>query len=99
MESSNGADVEAEAAESTSATGTAINTNNQDNKRAAEESDGAQQPSASKKQRRNTRKKRGRAETRAGEVNKRAQKRNAQEAGESDEREAGGGAEGKPDAD
>ena len=40
-----------------SATGTtAINTNNQDNKRAAEESDGAQQPSANKKQRRNKRK-------------------------------------------
>ena len=55
MELRGGAGVEAEAAESTDATGTAININNQSNKRAADESDGAQQPSASKKPRRNPR--------------------------------------------
>ena len=55
MESSDGAGVEAEAAEPKDATGTEININNQDNKRAAEESGGAQQQGASKKPRRNKR--------------------------------------------
>ena len=103
MESSNGADVEAEAAESTSATGTAINTNNQDNKRAAEDSGGAQQPSASKKPRRNPRGKpiAGRAKQTKRRTEQRAQakKRKAEAESEESEREAGGGAEGKPDAD
>ena len=96
MKSSDGAGVEAEAAESVDATGTESNINNQGNKRAAEESGGAQQPSASKKPRRNPRNRH------TGNVKRdrsRAQKRNACEAlSESGEREAGGGAAGKPDA-
>ena len=55
MKSSDGAGVEAEAAESEDATGTESNINNQGNKRAADESDDVQQPSAQKKQRRNKR--------------------------------------------
>ena len=95
MKSSDGAGVEAEAAESADATGTEINTNNQDNKRAAEESGGAQQPRAGKKPRRNPRGHSGNARN----DEKRARKRSAREAlSESGEREAGGGAEGKPDA-
>ena len=90
MEPRDGAGVEAEeATEPADATGTAINTNNQDNKRAAEGSGGgAQQPSAGKKPRRN---KRDRASHRTRGVKQRAHKRSACEAlSESDEREAGG---------
>ena len=78
----------------TDATGTESNINNQANKRAAEDSGGAQQPSASKKPRRNKRK-----GAYARDNERRAHKRSASEAlSERGEREAGGGAEGKPDA-
>ena len=76
MELRGGAGVEAEAAEPTDATGTEININNQGNKRAADESGGAQQPSASKKPRRNPRSHSGNARNNE----KRARKRSAREA-------------------
>ena len=81
---------------------TEININNQGNKRAADESDGAQQSSASKKPRRNPRGKpiAGRAKQTKRRTEQRAQakKRKAEAESEESEREAGGGAEGKPDA-
>ena len=85
MKSSDGAGVEAEAAEPANATGTAININNQGNKRAAEESGGAQQPSAGKKQRRNprttgSRLKRARQQTAATSDEKLAKVRDEREA-------------------